>query len=196
MKIAIIGAGNVGTALGDGWKAAGHEIRYGVKEPAGDGKMLVGDAVTDSDVVVIAVPWLAVEDVLSAIGPCEGKIVIDAVNAIRPDFSGLVAVEPSVGEFIQSKLPLAKVVKALNTVGFNIMRNPVFAEGRASMAVAGDDKGAKETVLSLVNELGFTGFNAGPLSQSSLLEHFAWLWITLAAKVGYGREIGFQFMQR
>ena len=90
MKIAIIGAGNVGSALGQGWAKAGHTVIYGVRNPgggktqppsaAGISSMLVPDAVKQSEVVVIAVPWNAVEDATKATGELN-KIVGTDISA-------------------------------------------------------------------------------------------------------------------
>lgn len=90
----------------------------------------------------------------------------------------------------------AKVVKAFNTVGFNIMADPRFEGGRTAMFYCGDDAKAKSTVAGLINELGFEALDAGPLTQARLLEPFALLWISLALQYGYGREIAFQLLRR
>src|SRR5947209_7421940 len=101
MKIAILGAGNVGGALGKGWARAGHVIVYGVPVPddpkhrsaaasAGDAQVLdVGSATRDADVIVLAVPFDAAPDAIRACGDLAGRVVIDATNPVRPGASGL-----------------------------------------------------------------------------------------------------------
>jgi predicted dinucleotide-binding enzyme len=102
MKIAIIGAGNVGGALGRGWTAAGHEVVFGVRDPK-DPKVVellegakgraraatLREAAGAGDVIVFATPWSATRDAVSATGSLSGKIVIDATNPLKPDLSGL-----------------------------------------------------------------------------------------------------------
>lgn len=94
MRIAIIGAGNVGTALGKQFVKTGHEVVYGVKDPAGPKyKALkprtVKDAVSFADVVVLATPWPATEAAIRSAGSLAEKIVVDCINPLKPDLSGL-----------------------------------------------------------------------------------------------------------
>jgi len=198
MKIAIIGAGDVGTALGDAWARAGHEVVYGVRNPkVGSGHEPIDVAVLSSEVVVLAVPWLAVPVVLDNRELYRGKIVIDCTNPINADFSGLaIGQNDSGGEMVGRLIPDSKVVKAFNTCGYNVMKNPAFPGGAASMFIASDDASAKETVAALANCIGFVTVDAGPLVQSRYLEALAWLWISMAVKYGVGREIAFQLLRR
>ena len=198
MKIAIIGAGNVGKSLGKAWSHQGMEICYGVRSPkAGSGELLIEDAVRTAQAIVLAVPWGAVEAVLSNRDLFRGKIVIDCTNPINADFTGLqFGNSDSGGETIARLLPEAKVVKAFNTCGNNIMENPKFPNGTTSMFVAGDDPDAKSQVMELARAIGFDPVDAGPLFQSRYLESLAWLWISMAIKFGYGREIGFALLRR
>ena len=90
MKIAILGSGNVGTALGDGWSAAGHDVVYGSRSPekeSGEKRRFdtIHDAIRASNVVVLAVPWDAVGEVLSSNG-VSGKVLVDCTNPIGPGF--------------------------------------------------------------------------------------------------------------
>ena len=197
MTIAIIGKGNVGTALGDGWTATGHNVVYGVKTPSEPDESTVADAVAGADIVALAVPWPAVGSDLLGGADTRGKIILDCTNPIRADFSGLESLAAgSAGETVAQLFPEAHAVKAFNTVGFNIMRDPGFDAVQASMLVAGDDAGAKATVMGLASDLGFTPEDAGPITQSGLLEHFAWLWITMALKFGHSREMAFVLHKR
>ena len=76
------------------------------------------------------------------------------------------------------------------------MENPRFGDRGAALFYCGDDAGAKRVVNELATALGFAAHDAGPLSQARLLEPFALLWITLALKQGFSREIGFDLMRR
>lgn len=197
-SIAIIGNGNVGQALAEGWRAAGHEVVFGVREPGADpAEQSVSSAAARSDIVVLATPWTALPDVLKACGDLSRKIIIDCTNPVNATFDGLtLGVDDSGGETVARLAPEARVVKAFNTVGFNIMTNPMFGGVAASMLIAGDDSDAKAVVAQLSADLGFDPVDAGPLTQSRGLEALAWLWISMAMKFGHGREIAFVLHRR
>jgi len=210
MKIGIVGCGNVGGTLGKAWSKIGHVVLFGFRN-ASDPKALsllaqsaptamaktVAEAVAQSEVIVLATPWEATEAALINAGDLSGKVLIDATNPLLPGLTGLsIGTSESAGEKVAKWAKGARVVKAFNTVGFNIMADPHFPDGPAALPYCGDDPRAKQIVAKLSAELGFQPIDAGPLSQSRLLEPFALLWITLALKQGFGREIGFKFMQR
>jgi predicted dinucleotide-binding enzyme len=140
-------------------------------------------------VVVIALPWGAVETAVKAIPNWSGKIVLDATNRFGST-SPRAAVEELTGWIAG-----AHVVKAFNTTGYNIMANPKFGDEQASMFYAGDDAHAKAVAKSFIETLGFEAVDCGPLSNARLLESLAALWVTLA-RGGYGREIAFRLMRR
>jgi|SRR5665213_514690 len=210
MNIGILGSGNVGGALGRRWAQNGHAIVFASRNPksvemkdlvAGAGvnatAASAGEAVKQSDILLLATPWLATKGVVEGAGNLIGKILIDATNPLLPDLSGLeVGTVNSGGELVAQWAKGAKVVKAFNTVGANIMADSAFPEGKAVVFYCGDDARAKETVQGLVSELGFDARDAGPLRQSRLLEPLAHLWISLAFQQGYGREFAFSVMKR
>ncbi len=199
MKIGILGAGNVGSALGRKWIEAGHEVRYGVRSPK-PGEALetsVAEAARFGEVVVLATPWPATREALAAAGDLGGKIVVDCTNPLRPALDGLeIGTDRSGAELVAGWAPGARVVKAFNTVGFNIMADPGFGDRNATLLYCGDDASAKAAVHRLAAECGFEPVDAGPLTQARLLEPFALLWITLALKYGMGREFVFQLLRR
>jgi NADPH-dependent F420 reductase len=210
MRIGIIGSGNVGGALGTRFARGGHTVIFGSREP-GSEKMRdllakvgpnakavpVGEVVRESDLVVLSTPWNGTQEAVSLAGDLLGKIVIDTTNPVSPDLNSLtVGNTSSAGELVAQWAKGAKVVKAFNTVGNNVMEDSKFPQAKAVMFYCGDDEGAKKAVAGLIAELGFEPQDAGPLTQARLLEAFALLWITLAFKQGLGREIAFQFMKR
>jgi 8-hydroxy-5-deazaflavin:NADPH oxidoreductase len=205
MRIAVIGAGNVGGTLGRRWAEGGHDITFGVRHgsgakggelPAGTRTASVADAVRDAEVVVLATPWDAVADALRSAGPLGGKVLLDATNPLA---SGLrLDVGPggeSGAERVQALAPRARVVKVFNTTGFNNMANPVYGGEPTVMFYAGDDAAAKSTARELAAVLGFEPVDAGPLVRARELEHLAMLWISLAVG-GLGREIAFRLVRR
>src|SRR4051794_15094348 len=83
LRIAVIGAGNIGRTLGNAWASAGHHVVYGVRSPGPPDTAAVSDAVADADAVVLAVPGPAAKEVLAALGEAlEGTVVIDATNDV------------------------------------------------------------------------------------------------------------------
>jgi predicted dinucleotide-binding enzyme len=208
MNITLLGAGNVGRALGLAWARAGHAVTFGVRDPsdarhaaltahAGVRLVSVQDAATGAQVVVLATPYAQAAAALKAARPNDGTIVVDATNALKPDYSGLtIADGDSAGEQVQRLVPTARVVKAFNTVGFNVMANPSFGDRRALLYVAGNDAKAKQVVLELARELGFEALDFGDITQSRLLESWALVWIRSAYALGLGRDIAFSLLRR
>jgi 8-hydroxy-5-deazaflavin:NADPH oxidoreductase len=204
MKLAIIGAGHVGGTLGARWARGGHEVVYGVRHPDGERTRTVlaasgpqaraaspAEAAASSEVVVIAIPYGALGDLLPALGDLTGKVVLDAVNnpAVAPG-------APAIAAEIAGMLPGARVVKAFNTMGWNVMADPRFGGERADSYICGDDAAAKDLVAALARELGFVVVDAGPLASAGLLEGLALLWIDLALRQGFGRDIAFRLLRR
>jgi 8-hydroxy-5-deazaflavin:NADPH oxidoreductase len=202
MKIAVIGAGNVGRALGTGWAKAGHAIAFGVRDvnkpelkslcaQIGATAAPSAEAARQGDVVVLALPWATAEGAVKSLGELTGKIVIDTMNPVAM-IDGALGLErgftTSAGETVATWLPGAKVVKTFNQVGANMMTEGHGFETRPVMFLAGDDDGAKRTVSGLVSELGFEPLDAGGLTLARLLEPFAMLWINQTLARGFGRD--------
>jgi predicted dinucleotide-binding enzyme len=197
LKIGILGAGQVGGTLGRVWQKKGHEVWFGVRAPKSAGEVTLAEAKDRGEILLLSVPWGPAEEYLKSAGDFAGRVLMDATNPIRADFGGLTAgTNDSGGEQVARWASGARVVKVFNTVGFNVMENPVFAEGRPSMPYCGDDAEAKRLVGGLVEDAGFDGLDAGPLTQSRYLEPMAMLWITMAIQHGYGREMAFRLMRR
>ena len=188
MRITLLGKGNVGTALGEAWTRAGHDVKSG-------GRNNLAEAVSGAEVVVNALPWPAVEGALRGLD-LKDKILIDCTNPLLEDLSGLaVGTTTSGGELVAQWAPGARVVKAFNTTGSNNMADPAYPGSAIPMFYCGDDAGAKQVAAKLVADVGFTPVDAGPLSNARLLEPHALLWIWLAFH-GFGREFAFELTRR
>ena len=210
MDIAIIGSGNVGGTIGRRWAAAGHTIRFGSRNPEGEAiqalaaeigenasVMDIPAAANGAEVVVLATPWSATQEVVEACGDLSGTILVDCTNPLKGDLSGLeVGTDTSGAETVQGWAPGARVVKALNTTGSGNMANPTYGGERVSMFICGDDADAKRVVTDLVAGLEFDVIDAGPLSAARYLEPTAMLWIHLAYQQGLGPNIGFRLVTR
>jgi 8-hydroxy-5-deazaflavin:NADPH oxidoreductase len=201
MKIAVLGAGNVGKALGKALAARGHDIVYGVRDPKrSEAKpaKTVSDAIQGSEAVILATPYDATSALLRGNATAlAGKVVIDATNPLKPDLSGLsLTADVSGAELLQREAPSALLFKAFNTTGYGNMQNPDYPQGRAVMFVAGPDGKGKQTVMQLVTEVGFDAVDAGDLTQARLLEPLAMLWIKLAFAEGLGVDCAFVLARR
>ena len=209
MKVAVIGAGNVGSTLGRRWAELGHEVTFGLRHgpdeelrklvDASGGRIRtasVRDAAQGADVVVLATPWGAVKDTLKNAGPLDGKVLLDATNPLAAGLTLDVGPNGESGaERIAALAPGARVVKVFNTTGNNNMANPIYGGEPTVMFCAGDDAAAKDVAKRLASDLGFDAIDAGPLVRARQLENLAMLWITLAMR-GMGREIAFKLVRR
>ncbi len=204
MRIGIIGAGNVGGALGRLWADGGHDVMFGVRDPsqpAGGGlpkvrSGSVAEAATFGDVILLAVPWEAARDAVTNAGSITGKTLIDATNPLLPELAGLaIGTTTSASEQIAGWAAGARVVKCFNTLGAQNLASPNFPGGNASMFLCGDDQEAKDIVRQLGEELGFDMVDTGPLTQARWLEAMAMLWIAMAYKYGMGTRMAFKLLR-
>ncbi len=198
MRIGILGAGNVGGTLGRRWASKGHEVRFGARRPDA-GEVALARAAAESDLVVLAVPWVAAREAIEAAGDLTGKILIDATNPLGPDglTKGLVIGHTSsAAEQVAAWARGARVVKAFNTTGWQNMADPGYGASAAAMFVCGDDGAANGAVVALAAELGFEALDAGPLRVARLLEPLAMLWIHLAVFRGLGTSFAFGLLRR
>lgn len=205
MNIAVIGTGNVGGTLAKKWAQAGHIITLGVRNPEDfKGKELlalenisadyVENAVSQSDVVLIATPAMAAVEVAKSLGDTTGKVVIDSMNIIMgrgPE--GYSNTADAILENTQTN----DVVKCFNTTGFNNMENPSYGDVNIDAFVAGDSQKGVEIAQQLAEDVGFEACYAiGGNDRFQLMEQFAWFWINMAMPQGFGREIGFKLLKR
>jgi predicted dinucleotide-binding enzyme len=161
MKIGILGAGNVGGALGKGWARQGHQVVFGVRNTSDRKVAAVYDAKRHS-----------------FSGESERENCVDCTNPLKDDLSGLeIGFNTSAAEQVQSWASGARLVKVFNTTGSNNMENPRYSEGLAAMFYCGDDAQAKSAAKTLAADLGFDPIDAGPLRIARLLEPYAMLWI-------------------
>jgi len=202
MRIAVIGAGSVGAAVGQAWLKHGEDISWGLRHPAdpryaGLPKERIrppAEAARDAGVVVLATPWPATEAAVKGLGSLTNKIVIDCTNPLGLGHDGIELVlgfHTSGGEQVASWAPGAFVFKALNTTGADNMAKAADYAVRPMMPVAGDDPQRKSIVMDLVAKLGFLPVDAGPLKNARLLEPLAMVWIDQAMKRGRGRAFAF-----
>ncbi|MGE0434021.1 MAG: NADPH-dependent F420 reductase [Planctomycetota bacterium] len=202
MKVAILGTGDVGRAIGNGFIALGHDVKMGSRA-AGNEKAKAwvasagskasegtfADAVAGADLIVLAVLGNATEDVIKAAGAgnFKGKIVWDAGNPL--DFSGggpalSIVGHDSLGERTQKWVPDAHVVKVFNTVGNALMFKPQLPGGPPDMFIAGNDDGAKTKTTALLKDFGWNTVDVGGIECSRYLEAMCLAWVHIGIKTG------------
>lgn len=208
MKIAIIGAGGVGSGLGQAWATKGHQIQYAASNPSspklaaalektpGASAQTVAAAAAWADVVVLATSWMGAQAALESAGDLGGKPLLDATNPLTPSFQLALGHTTSGGEQVQAWAPSASVVKIFNTTGWENMMNPVYAGTRAAMVFAGGDAAAKAAASTLASDLGFEALDLGGLDGARYLEPAAMVWIKLAIVQKLGRNVAFSLMRR
>ena len=183
MKIAIIGAGNIGGNLTRRLTVLGHEVAVAnsrgpetladLAAETGATALPVDEVARDAEVVVVTIPQGRVPDLPAGVldSAADGAVVVDTGNYYPQQRDGRIAeIEDGLteSEWVSRRLGVP-VVKAFNNVYADHLLTRGRPEGdpeRAALPVAGDDQEAKEVVLALVDELGFDGVDAGPLSQS------------------------------
>jgi 8-hydroxy-5-deazaflavin:NADPH oxidoreductase len=210
MEIAIIGAGDVGGTLGRLWANKGHQIMFGVRNFQGHNVLnlirsidsgvkvgTIGEAASFADVIVLAIPWKAVEETIKSAGDLSGKILIDPTNPIKADLTGLIIESStSAAEEIAKWAKDSKVVKAFNSIGAKTLDNLQFGLVRADAFICGDDFKSKTVVKKLATEIGFDTVDVGPLINARVLEYLALLWIHLAYSQQMGPNIAFKLLTR
>ena len=186
-KTAIIGNGNVGSALQKGLTRAGYEVRSVGKDPNG-----VKETAGWGEVIVLAIPFPAIDDTVRELGDAvSGKTVVDVTNALTPDHKLAVGCTTSGAEELQKKLPGAHVVKAFNTVFSSAMGTGKVKNTPLTLFAAGDDKEAKDRVLTMGRDIGFEAVDAGPLENARWLETLGYFNIQLGYSLKMGTQIGF-----
>jgi NADPH-dependent F420 reductase len=201
-SISIIGTGGMGSAIAGIAAKAGAEVQLVVREPekaaelatsTGASVVKLGEPLT-GDIVVLAVPFGAVEDILTTYaGALGGKVLVDITNPI--DFATfdrlVVPADGSAASVIAEKVPAARVVKAFNTTFAATLASGTVGDAPTTVLVAGDDAGAKDAVVQLVRAGGLKAEDAGSLKRARELEGLGFLQIGLAASEKIGWTGGF-----
>jgi hypothetical protein len=196
MRIGIIGAGNIGGTLGRKWAAAGHEIRFGVRDP-GEAKYEalriigevsgVGEAAAFGEVVILALPGAAVVDFAAQHGRnMADKVVIDATNNVR-------GAEMNVLGWLAKVAPSARLVRAFSTLGWENFADPQIGGEQIDLFFCGDPA-ARTTAEQLIAEVGLRPVYIGNVDATVALDGMTRLWFALVFGQGYGRRTTFKLL--
>jgi predicted dinucleotide-binding enzyme len=201
MNITIIGAGNMGRALVTQLAKAGHQITVTARdidkasqlasEFAGVKAAPVAAALGASEVVIVATGYADAVLALQSLGDLTGRIVIDITNPLTADYMGLtIGHGTSAAEEIAKAIPGAEVVKAFNTVFAQVLaEGPTLQGAQVPVYFAADGERARQTVRVLIESVGFTPVNAGPLKNARYLEPLGGLNIYFGYGAGRGTAI-------
>jgi hypothetical protein len=211
MKIAFIGAGNVGAALAVRLADAGHEVVLAETQEGSSSvaralartKRLsarpIADAVRASEVVFLATPFSAIEAVLRPLADVlAGKVLVDCTNPVGPGLTHGLKSERSGGEVVQALAPTSKVVKAFTIYGFENLEDPSFPgfAMKPAMLFCGDDSEAKKAVGELIGDVGFEPVDVGGLVQALHLEHMTLLWVRMVRVGGHSPHLVWGAMRK
>jgi 8-hydroxy-5-deazaflavin:NADPH oxidoreductase len=187
MKVAVIGAGNVGGAVGGAWEKAGHEVTYGLRDPAKKkGAKPIDVAIAGAEVVLLALPGAALVDfVAEHKNGLDGKVLIDATNNFRA---------PSMHSWteISKTVPNAHLYRAFNSLGADVFANPVLGGETPDLFYAGPDGPSRGKVERLIEDAGLRPIRVGGTEQVDVVDGVLRLWITLAQS--RGRRIAFKLI--
>jgi hypothetical protein len=205
MNLGIIGAGSLGTALGDRLGEVGHDVMFGggasAQDAAARQQARVGsnaEAAAFGDVVILAVPFAAIAAALADSGPLHGRVLWSCVNALKPDYTGLaIGFDNSAAEEVARRASGARVVAALPPFAHAIAAGRLNYDRELSptVFVCGDDAAAKRIVERLVRDLGADPVDAGPLEAARLVEPAMMLTVSIAY-AGVPRDVGLRLLER
>lgn len=191
MKIGIIGSGAIGGILGKLWAQAGHEVLFSSRHPEKLSSLVaqagshtragtVAEAAEFGDVILLAVNYGTLDEALRAVDGMDDKIVIDATNPLQRAAHGIERVIPpgiTAGRVMAQHLPKTRIVKAFTTVYAPYLESEAHRQGDLlAIALAGDNKAAKETVVQLIKDAGFLPVDIGTLDESAPLDPGGVLW--------------------
>lgn len=184
--VAVLGTGDMGDSFGPRLAALGYRVVYGSRNPESDKvKALVAltghgssattqkEAAQQGDIVLLALPWPAMETVTQNLGDLSGKVLIDMSwppAKVADDGYYEYTIETSAAEMIQSWNPNAFVAKAFLTVGSNVIDDPSTASGPVTIPIASDSRIAKEKTARIAADLGLDAVDAGPLRYARNIE--------------------------
>lgn len=182
MRIAILGAGRIGGNAARSWSRAGHDVLISFSrhpDQLATRAAELGDhvraaapahALADADVVMLAVPWGAIDQALQEAGSLAGKVVVDTTNQFGA--GPMPADGQTVAQFNSARMPGARYVRAFNTLtaGFQADASKRRGDERAVLFMCGDFPAAKRIVSTLIEDSGFAAVDLGSKADAAVME--------------------------
>lgn len=198
MKIAILGAGNIGGTLGGKWLAAGHEVRFGVRDvnspktaaalARAQGAQAVDakTAIQFGDGVLFSVPWKIVAEIAREnASVLNGKLLIDATNNFGgPVINNLVT--------LTEAAPDSRIFRAFNSLGWEVFAQPVLQGQQADMFYSGPDGETRAQIHTLIEEVGINPIWVGDNDRIHLVDTMGALWVHMVFQRGWKRKTAFK----
>ena len=203
LKIAVLGAGNIGGTLGRKWSAAGHEVAFGVSDPTGHRSQAlraelgdsvtigtVADALQAGDVVVMALPGGAMEATITAnAAQLDGRIIIDTANRMGGGPLNSLAA-------FQAHTPRAQVYRAFNTLGWENFADPLFSGIPADLFYCGPAGDSNDVIARMIEDIGLRPIHLGDNSQTDLVDSVGRVWFALVFGQHKSRHLAFKVLTR
>jgi 8-hydroxy-5-deazaflavin:NADPH oxidoreductase len=187
MHVAVIGAGRVGATVGGRWEDAGHEVVYGLRNPSKkEGAVSIPQALKGVEAVLLAIPGDAVVDFVQQHGKeLEATVVIDATNNFRaPAMNCWAEIAPAV--------PRARLYRAFNEYGWDVLANPTIGGEQADLFYCGPEGPGKDEVERLIVDAGLRPVWIGGPDAAEVIDGVLRLWFTLSRT--RGRRIAFKLL--
>lgn len=215
-RIAILGAGPVGSTLGRKWASAGHTVAFGVKDPSSEraqslraalGQHILisspAEALAQADIVLLAVPGNVVEEIITTHAQLlDYKIIIDATNKFRNLEKFLATRIWDKSEtrnslaILQENVPHAQVYRAFNSYGWELFADPIFESIQADLFYCGPDSQTRAAIEQLITEISLQPVYLGGTDQIEVVDNILWLWSNLAHNQKKGRNLAFKVLTR
>lgn len=204
VRIAVLGAGNIGGTLGRKWVAAGHQVTFGVNDLNGEHAQKLRDELgnrasigtlaqalsSGPEVVLMAIPGGTMDATIAQYaGQLDGKIIIDAANNMR-------ASVPNSFAALQQYTPNARIYRAFNTYGWENFADSEYAGGPPDLFYCGTDGEARAVVEQLIADIGLQPMYLGGVEQVGLVDSVSRLWFALVVGQHKGRHLTFKVLTR
>lgn len=189
-RFSVIGTGNMGSAIAGLLERGGAEVSRVSRDETGSAPL--------GDVVVLAVPYPALAEIVKAYGSqLDGKVVVDITNPLNFETFDSLVVSPegSAAAEVQQAVPAARVLKAFNTNFAATLAGGTVGDAPTTVLVAGDDADAKQTLIDAITAGGESAVDAGSLSRARELEALGFLQLTLAVSEKIGWTAGFNLFR-
>lgn len=204
LRIAVLGAGNIGGTIGRKWANAGYQVTFGVQNPNGKNaqalrselgeRVMIGtvaDALSSNpDVVLLAVPGGAMENTISQYASqLDGRIILDSANRMgAPVMNSFAA--------LSQHTPQARIYRAFNIYGFENFANPEYQGVQADLFYCGSDGDSRSVVEQLISVIGLRPVYLGGVEQVGVVDSITGLWFSLAIGQKKGRHLAFKVLNR
>ncbi len=199
LRVAVLGAGNIGGTLGKKWAAAGHSVAFAVTDPNGQRAQAVraalgntvsigsvADALASADIALMAVPGGVMDETIAAnAAQLDGKTIIDAANRMGGGPLNSFAT-------FQARTPNARVYRAFNTYGWENFADPIFGGTQADLFYCGPDGESRSVVERLISDIGLRPMRVGDADQVDVVDGVSRLWFALVFSQHMGRHLAFK----